>query len=168
MLKHTIKHLQHTVSPAAFPMQLVAIAFCTGVLDATTYADFQTFTSNQTGNAILLPVGMMGAGGRHVQMLNTGVSLASLLFFGFLSGQVGHVVGHRKRWWMLLTPEFVNPSCIRAHSSCSALYWKRYYLSTTRTFASLPPGDIGGFPSCDGTEYGCERDSYCHAHIPVH
>ncbi|KAG1728336.1 DUF1275 domain protein [Suillus lakei] len=101
MFQRTIKRLQHTVSPAAFPAQLVAIAFCTGILDATTYADFQTFTSNQTGNAILLPVGMMGAG--NVQMLSTGVSLASFLFFGFLSGQVGHIVGHRKRWWMLLS-----------------------------------------------------------------
>ncbi|KAG1721690.1 uncharacterized protein EDB91DRAFT_1175938 [Suillus paluster] len=101
MFKRTIIRLQHTVSPTFFPVQLVAIAFCTGILDATTYADFQTFASNQTGNAILLPVGMMGAA--NVQMLNTGTSLASFLFFGFLSGQVGHIFGHRKRWWMLLS-----------------------------------------------------------------
>ena len=101
MFKRTIKHLQHTVSPTFLPVQLIAIAFCTGILDATTYADFQTFASNQTGNAIMLPVGMMGVA--HVQMLGTGVSLATFLFFGCVSGQIGHVFGHRKRWWMLLS-----------------------------------------------------------------
>ncbi|OJA10968.1 hypothetical protein AZE42_08489 [Rhizopogon vesiculosus] len=101
MFKRTIKHLQHTVSPTFFPAQLIAVAFCTGILDATTYADFQTFASNQTGNAIMLPVGMVGAA--RVQMLGTGISLATFLFFGCLSGQIGHVLGHRKRWWLLLS-----------------------------------------------------------------
>ncbi|KAJ8589452.1 hypothetical protein M405DRAFT_881592 [Rhizopogon salebrosus TDB-379] len=101
MFERISKHLQHTVSPTFLPAQLIAIAFCTGILDATTYADFQTFASNQTGNAIMLPVGIVGA--THVQMLCTGASLATFLFFGCLSGQIGHAFGHRRRWWMILS-----------------------------------------------------------------
>lgn len=68
--------------------------WCTDIfslLDATTYADFSTFASNQTGNAILLTVAAVGT--RKVLVLLTGVSLGGFLGFAFIFGHIGHWFG---------------------------------------------------------------------------
>ena len=38
--------------------ELLALAFATGIGDATTYSEFRVFTANHTGNTILLAVGV--------------------------------------------------------------------------------------------------------------
>jgi uncharacterized membrane protein YoaK (UPF0700 family) len=69
-------------------------------LDATTYADFQTFASNQTGNFILLAVGASGS--YAVNLRNSGSSLASYLLTGYAAGKAGYHFGHRTRLWLAI------------------------------------------------------------------
>ncbi|RSH83837.1 hypothetical protein EHS25_005452 [Saitozyma podzolica] len=79
---------------------LVLQAFSAGILDATTYADFSTFASNQTGNTILLTVSIVGA---HPLLMLTGISLGSFLGSAFVFGHLGHFMGVRRRGWLFLT-----------------------------------------------------------------
>ncbi|EKC98237.1 hypothetical protein A1Q2_07251 [Trichosporon asahii var. asahii CBS 8904] len=76
-------------------------ALSAGVLDATTYADFQTFASNQTGNAIVLTLAAVGAA--RALVLLTGVSFAGFIAGAFLMGHLGNFLGPRRRYWLLIT-----------------------------------------------------------------
>lgn len=80
---------------------LVTQALSAGVLDATTYADFATFASNQTGNAIVLTLAAVGAA-RTLALL-TGVSFAGFIAGAFLMGHLGNFLGPRRRYWLLIT-----------------------------------------------------------------
>ncbi|WOO82808.1 uncharacterized protein LOC62_04G006294 [Vanrija pseudolonga] len=91
---------QDVASTALVPA-LVMQALATGLLDATTYADFHTFASNQTGNAIVLTVAAVGV--LRIQVVLTSVSLASFLFCAFVFGHIGLWLGVRRRAWLLLT-----------------------------------------------------------------
>lgn len=94
-------YLAESVSTRALIPSLVVQALATGILDATTFADFNTFASNQTGNTILLTVFIIGT--VRVLLLLTGVSLASFLGSAFVFGQMGHIFGVRRRAWLFLT-----------------------------------------------------------------
>lgn len=76
------------------------------VLDATTYADFETFASNQTGyvsvsdqhrrshmlsNTLLLTLAAIGT--FPVEIVLTSVSLGGFVLFAFAFGQIGHMLG---------------------------------------------------------------------------
>ncbi|OCF73746.1 hypothetical protein I204_05590 [Kwoniella mangroviensis CBS 8886] len=89
-----------TVTAQSLVLCLILQAFSTGILDATTYLDFSTFASNQTGNTILLTVAIVRVSG-HLLLL-TGVSLASFLSAALVFGHIGHFVGVRRRIWLLL------------------------------------------------------------------
>lgn len=80
---------------------LVTQALSAGVLDATTYADFQTFASNQTGNAIVLTLAAVGAA--RALVLLTGVSFAGFIAGAFLMGHLSNFLGPRRRYWLLIT-----------------------------------------------------------------
>lgn len=90
---------------------LLLNTFTTGLLDATSFGAYGIFSSNQTGNAIILlsrAIGVeqpyMYSGGP--SLLTTGMSLTAFLVAAFISGRVGIVLGHRKRWWLLLSTAF--------------------------------------------------------------
>ncbi|WVW82227.1 hypothetical protein I302_104233 [Kwoniella bestiolae CBS 10118] len=89
-----------TVTAKSLVLCLILQAFSTGILDATTYLDFSTFASNQTGNTILLTVAIVRVSG-HLLLL-TGISLASFLSAALVFGHIGHLVGVRRRIWLLL------------------------------------------------------------------
>jgi uncharacterized membrane protein YoaK (UPF0700 family) len=81
---------------------LLATAFITGLLDATTFADYGVFTSNQTGNAVLLGVGAIGIS--DVSLIDIGTSLSSFLVTALTCGQIAVRVRPgkgRTRWWAL-------------------------------------------------------------------
>ena len=61
------------------------------VLDATTYADYKTFASNQTGNTILLAVSALG--NTEVLIVMTAISLGTFLTFAGIFGHLGHFMG---------------------------------------------------------------------------
>lgn len=93
---------------------LLATGFITGVLDATTYADFGTFTSNQTGNTVVLGIGALGIS--PVRLVDVATSLVAFLVTTGVCGQcVTHFTttttdsagggggGGRTRWWIILS-----------------------------------------------------------------
>lgn len=61
------------------------------VLDATTYADYKTFASNQTGNTILLAVSALGT--TEVLIVLTAISLGTFLTCAGVFGHIGHFMG---------------------------------------------------------------------------
>jgi uncharacterized membrane protein YoaK (UPF0700 family) len=94
--------LTDTLPSNILVFHLLATAFITGVLDATTFADYGVFTSNQTGNAVLLGVGTIGIS--HISLLDVGTSLSSFLVTALICGQIAvrlHPGKGRTRWWTL-------------------------------------------------------------------
>lgn len=82
---------------------LLLLAFTSGLLDAATYSDFLTFAANQTGNVVILTVAAASIRGAAGTLRRSGVSLASYLVSGFIAGQLGHMVGPRRRGWLILS-----------------------------------------------------------------
>ena len=50
---------------------------------------------------ILLTLG--ASSDNSIRLNNTGASLAAYLCLGFVGGQIGHRVGARRRWWIVLS-----------------------------------------------------------------
>ncbi|KAL7946436.1 hypothetical protein V8C42DRAFT_320602 [Trichoderma barbatum] len=85
-------------------LQLLLITFCTGIQDATTFPDYHCFASNQTGNTIFLCLALVipKLNGDMFYTSSIGTGLGVFLGAGWLTGQLGHIVGPRKRWWLIL------------------------------------------------------------------
>lgn len=61
------------------------------------------FASNQTGNTIFLAVGAAGIAPENFSFQNIGFSLGFFVLGGWIMGQIGNVVGSRRRLWVLLS-----------------------------------------------------------------
>ncbi|KAL7932794.1 hypothetical protein V8C35DRAFT_306795 [Trichoderma chlorosporum] len=85
-------------------LQLLLITFCTGIQDATTFPDYHCFASNQTGNTIFLCLALVipEFNGNMFYTSSIATGLGVFLGAGWLTGQLGHIVGPRKRWWLIL------------------------------------------------------------------
>ncbi|KAL7913162.1 hypothetical protein GGI35DRAFT_442177 [Trichoderma velutinum] len=85
-------------------LQLLLITFCTGIQDATTFPDYHCFASNQTGNTIFLCLALVipKLNGDMFYTSSIGTGLGVFLGAGWLTGQLGHIIGPRKRWWLIL------------------------------------------------------------------
>lgn len=72
--------------------------------DATTFPDYHCFASNQTGNTVFLCLALIlpEFNGPMFITSNIGVALGVFLGAGWLTGQLSHIIGCRKRWWLLL------------------------------------------------------------------
>jgi uncharacterized membrane protein YoaK (UPF0700 family) len=88
--------------------EMLALSFATGVGDATTYSEFRVFTANHTGNTILLAVGVTeNASGRPpvnsipIPLQLIVISLSMFILGGWIPGQIGNLVGSRRRWWLM-------------------------------------------------------------------
>lgn len=82
--------------------ELILLAFATGIQDATTYPDYGCFASNQTGNTVLLAVGIAGLGGTSVDLSKIWLSLGLFIAGSLVMGQVGNFLGCRRRFWLLV------------------------------------------------------------------
>lgn len=78
-------------------VELLIISFATGIQDATRYPDYQCFASDQTGNTVFLAVAAAGLGGESFNTRNVCVSLGVFLGSCLAMGQIGNLVGPRKR-----------------------------------------------------------------------
>ena len=87
-------------------IELMMLAFATGIMDAVTFPDYHVFASNQTGNTVLLAVGALDIGGGIVKMRNVGVSLGTFVAGGLVCGQLGNSIGCMRRIWLLTTNIF--------------------------------------------------------------
>ncbi|OAA73260.1 DUF1275 domain protein [Cordyceps fumosorosea ARSEF 2679] len=100
-----VAHFTGDIRPTIFAeLQLLLLTFCTGIQDATTFPDYHCFASNQTGNTVLLCLAIVfpQANGDLFIIPNIGMALGLFLSAGWLTGQLGHLVGPRKRWWLIL------------------------------------------------------------------
>ncbi|KAL7787533.1 hypothetical protein V8C37DRAFT_390210 [Trichoderma ceciliae] len=100
-----IDHFTQDVSTSLFvELQLLLITICTGIQDAMTFPDYHCFASNQTGNTIFLCLALIipKLNGEVFYTANIGTGLGVFLAAGWLTGQLSHVVGPRKRWWLIL------------------------------------------------------------------
>jgi uncharacterized membrane protein YoaK (UPF0700 family) len=99
---------RHLASPVQVDIlaesELLILTFCTGIQDATTFPDYHCFASNQTGNTVLLAMALLlprDTGDLFVTQ-NVGVAFGFFLAAGWLTGQLGHIVGPRNRLWIIL------------------------------------------------------------------
>ncbi|KAM3546605.1 hypothetical protein ARSEF1564_000438 [Beauveria bassiana] len=100
-----VAHFTSDIRPTLFAeLQLLILTFCTGIQDATSFPDYHCFASNQTGNTVLLSLAIVfpQANGDMFVTPNIGMALGLFLGAGWLTGQLGHMVGPRKRWWLIL------------------------------------------------------------------
>ncbi|OIW22652.1 hypothetical protein CONLIGDRAFT_658085 [Coniochaeta ligniaria NRRL 30616] len=101
-------HLRDTIcdagaAPLLIEIELLLLSFATGIQDAATYPDYRCFASNQTGNAVLLAVGLAGIGGDMFDLPNIGVSLGAFVGGCYVMGQLANLVGPRRRLWVLFS-----------------------------------------------------------------
>ena len=98
-------HLNQPVRASGFAeLQLLILTFCIGLQDAVSFPDFHCFASNQTGNTVFLVLAVVlpEANGDMFVTANIGVALGFFLAAAWLTGQLGHVVGARRRCWLIL------------------------------------------------------------------
>jgi uncharacterized membrane protein YoaK (UPF0700 family) len=93
--------------------ELLILAFATGMQDATTFPDYMVFASNQTGNTIFLAVGAAGINPEEFSFSNIGFALGFFVLGGWVMGQIGNVVGPRRRAWILFS-NFVQAALVWA------------------------------------------------------
>lgn len=128
--KAIVPSLLNNTIPTTFLLEfeLILLAFSTGIQDATTFPDYGCFASNQTGNTILLSIGLLGLAtgesvsrssktgpddndGRAllsplggVSLTDIGTSLAFFVSGVLISGQIANLLGcWRRRWWLLFS-----------------------------------------------------------------
>ncbi|KAG2185770.1 hypothetical protein INT43_002205 [Umbelopsis isabellina] len=88
--------------------QLILATFCTGVQDAVSYPDFRCFASNQTGNTVVLAVGIANnsyssESNSLFHLPNVATSLCMFLAGAIITGQLGNYFGARRRLWQFVS-----------------------------------------------------------------
>lgn len=83
--------------------QLLLLSFSTGIQDAAAWPDYSCFASNQTGNTLFLAMGAAHLTKNSYSFPNIGVSLSLFVAGGLVLGQLGNLVGVRKRLWLLIS-----------------------------------------------------------------
>ncbi|KAH8675808.1 hypothetical protein BX600DRAFT_508012 [Xylariales sp. PMI_506] len=106
-------HLLEPVRPTLFAeFELILLTFFTGLQDAISFPDYHCFASNQTGNTVFLTLAIVipEFNGDMFITANIGTALGFFLGAGWLTGQLSHLIGPRKRWWLILCNLF--QSCL--------------------------------------------------------
>lgn len=83
--------------------ELLILTFCTGIQDVATFADYHCFASNQTGNTVMLAMATIlpEVTTELFVTKNIGVALGFFLAAGWMTGQLGHLIGPRSRLWIV-------------------------------------------------------------------
>ncbi|EPE04780.1 hypothetical protein F503_06329 [Ophiostoma piceae UAMH 11346] len=98
-------HMMADVKPSLMAeFELVVLTFSTGIQDAASFPDYKCFTSNQTGNTVFLMVALVmpELSGNLFITANIGASLGFFLAGAWITGQLSHFVGPRRRLWLVL------------------------------------------------------------------
>ncbi|KAG5930101.1 hypothetical protein E4U42_003001 [Claviceps africana] len=110
----TWNHFAQDLRSSTFTeLQLVLLTFCTGIQDATTFPDYHCFASNQTGNTVFLCLALVlpRLNGEMFITANIGMALGVFLGAGWMTGQLSHLIGPRKRWWLMLC-NLIQSACV--------------------------------------------------------
>ncbi|OAA62704.1 DNA/RNA helicase [Niveomyces insectorum RCEF 264] len=91
--------------------------------DAVSFPDYHCFASNQTGNTIFLMLALILPELNNVMFVtaNIGAALGFFLGAGCLTGQLGHIVGPRRRLW-LIGCNFVQACLVFAAGAVQYVY----------------------------------------------
>ncbi|CAF1424759.1 unnamed protein product [Adineta ricciae] len=103
-LTRFIRYFSDDIGTKHVDLQLIILSFSTGIIDVVSSNDFSVFISIQTGNTVTL--GIHTSTGSSASYLSICASLFTFLFAGFLSGQIGNLIGHQRRWWILFNMFF--------------------------------------------------------------
>ncbi|KAK4132484.1 hypothetical protein BT67DRAFT_450924 [Trichocladium antarcticum] len=98
------RYLNENIRPSGLvEAELLILTFCIGLQDAVSFPDFHCFASNQTGNTVflILAIVLPEMNGEMFITANIGVALGFFLAAAWLTGQLGHVVGPRRRLWVI-------------------------------------------------------------------
>ncbi|CCG81407.1 Putative uncharacterized protein [Taphrina deformans PYCC 5710] len=79
---------------------LLLVSVGVGVIDAFTFPDLQVFAANMTGNTVFLSLAAAQVSDPFLSAPRSIVALASFWAGSFVSGQLGHRVGPRRRGWI--------------------------------------------------------------------
>ncbi|KAI0483259.1 hypothetical protein GGR56DRAFT_686501 [Xylariaceae sp. FL0804] len=99
------RYLTEPVEASVFvEFELVLLTFCTGIQDAISFPDYHCFASNQTGNTVFLMLAIVlpELNGEQFITANIGAALGFFLLAGWVTGQVSHIVGPRRRGWLVV------------------------------------------------------------------
>ncbi|KAK4239710.1 hypothetical protein C8A03DRAFT_32232 [Achaetomium macrosporum] len=134
-LSKTWRHLNENVrSSVLAELQLLILTFCIGVQGkyppglalspyAVSFPDFHCFASNQTGNTVFLVLAIVlpEANGDMFVTANIGVALGFFLASAWLTGQLGHIIGARRRLWLIFC-NFVQTCLVFAAAGLQYVY----------------------------------------------
>ena len=152
LLQRCKSHLTENIACDLFlEIELMIIAFATGIMDAVTFPDYHVFASNQTGNTALLAVGALGLGDGIVALRDVGLSLGAFVAGGLICGQIGNSAGPMRRAW-LLASNFVQ----------TALVFTAAALHTRAESASVDLGIIAVLAFASGAQVASART----VHVP--
>ncbi|KAJ4422796.1 hypothetical protein N0V82_002575 [Gnomoniopsis sp. IMI 355080] len=72
--------------------------------DVISFPDYHCFASNQTGNTVLLSMALIlpPLDGAAFSTINTAIALSLFLAGAYFTGQLSHLVGPRRRLWLIL------------------------------------------------------------------
>ncbi|KAI0593823.1 hypothetical protein F4775DRAFT_576219 [Biscogniauxia sp. FL1348] len=103
--------------------ELIFLTFCTGIQDAISFPDYHCFASNQTGNTVFLMLAIVlpQLDGDMFITANIGAALGFFLAAGWITGQVGHIVGPRRRIW-LVGSNFIQSCLVFAAAAIQFVY----------------------------------------------
>ncbi|KAK9773697.1 hypothetical protein SCAR479_09643 [Seiridium cardinale] len=99
-------HLSENVRSSLFAeVELLLLTLFTGIQDAISFPDYHCFASNQTGNTVFLMLAIIipEFNGDMFITANIGAALGFFVFGGWSTGQVSHLIGPRRRWWLILS-----------------------------------------------------------------
>ncbi|KAK4188558.1 hypothetical protein QBC35DRAFT_549293 [Podospora australis] len=131
------KYLNQDVKPSLFAeLQLILLTFCIGLQDAVSFPDFHCFASNQTGNTVflVLAIVMPEMEGDMFVTANIGVALGFFLASAWLTGQLGHIIGSRRRLWLIFC-NFIQTCLVFAAAALQ--YTRGVELSGERTLIAI-------------------------------
>ncbi|KAI9632567.1 uncharacterized protein MKK02DRAFT_40871 [Dioszegia hungarica] len=85
----------------ALVLPLLVITFSCAMADAGTLVAYQTFATSMTGNTVLLAIAAFGLSPK--RPIYAAASLSSFIGAGLIFGQLGGMIGHRHRSWLLFS-----------------------------------------------------------------
>jgi hypothetical protein len=91
--------------------------------DAVSFPDFHCFASNQTGNTVFLVLAVVFPEGNGDMFItaNIAVALGFFLAAAWLTGQLGHIIGARRRCWLMFC-NFVQTCLVFAAAGVQYAY----------------------------------------------
>lgn len=84
-------------------MELLLLTFATGIEDTATFLGYRCFTSNQTGNTVLLAMSLAGSTTAPPVPSLMGVSLLMFILGAWINGQIGNQLGRCRRLWLVVS-----------------------------------------------------------------